>query len=196
METESPKPETDIPCLDGRQPGEPREGGGMEREPHPPQAEEGDQSSREKGLPDSMQPPADKREDGERKAPGQFNESETQSRRPPCDSGRGNRKGEATQGGPSETINRRESPSTQESGIHRDGKSHSDPIIGSGRSRRTCQNRGTAWQRIRGRWRSRQSNNTKRRHVNKQRKQDTVPSCKETESTTVESSHIMVTRRR
>ena len=38
--TESPESETDIPRL-GRQQGEPREGEGTEREPHPPQAEEG-----------------------------------------------------------------------------------------------------------------------------------------------------------
>ena len=54
-------------------------------------------------------------------------------------------------------------------------KSHSNPIIGSRRSRRTCQNRGTAWQRIQGRWRSRKSNNTKRQHVNKQRKMGHSP---------------------
>ena len=35
-------------------------------------------------------------------------------------------------------------PSMQESGIHWDGKSHSDPIIRSRRSRRTRQNRGSA----------------------------------------------------
>ena len=161
----------------------------MDRESSPPRSEEGDHS------PDSSHPPSDERKDGKRTNPGRPNECKTHPRRPPSDSGRGNRIGKAPQGEPTQTNQMTESPkSAEERSPPAGGKITLAPnLIPTAEEIR--QNRGLPWQIMRGRWRSRHSNNTIRRLVNKQRKRDTVPPCKWTEATTVESSHIVGTRR-
>ena len=140
-------------------------------------------------------PPSDKRKDGKRTDPGRPNERETHPRKPSGDSGRGNRIGKAPREDPSRT--------NQMTGRPRRTEERSPPeverplwphnLIPTAEEIR--QNRGLPWQITRGRRRSRHSNNTLRRPVNKQRKQETVPPRKLTEATTVESSHIVGTRR-
>ena len=111
----------------------------------------------------STQPPTDERKDGKRKAPGRLNECETQSRRPPCDSGRGNKKGEATLGAVVIQSNNGKTQAHRRVASTGDGKK---PLRPHNRistvEEKPARTEELPWQRTRGRWRSRHSNNTKK----------------------------------
>ena len=188
-----PKPETAIPCLDGRQLGE-REGERTEREPYPPQAEGwGTKAPERKVSPirSNLQPTKGKM-DSVKAQGGSKNAKRSQEDHPAIqDEGtekgkqlRKTRREQSTNGkaqarrrvastamekplGPHNRI-----PMVEENLPEQRNRPGRESKGGGGRDSRTTPKGDTSTSR---------------------RKRDTVPSCKEMEATTVESSHIMGT---